>query len=469
MNGKPTLLERMRWGGITSLTLAAAATVVFIAVGCPPGTDSPPSIVFRNVDLAVGDIGLELFKKGLDTPAPPQILVYNNVLTEGSLQDPDLVFSGVDLPFIEYPISLQLTGDFTGNDLYSADYGSSTVAIWRDYRVLASAAKGSSSIPPDVLLDSETSGICRPIEILNVDNRLYVSNSSGECGFQNEDKQFIGGYVEVFDNAGAIVPGGGDTPTIEFDVPGAAGIEVEKNTLYVASSGFLFKGGNPFTGAVFVFEDIPQRIADLQTIIKGGNPFEPSVVLYGDSFLNIDDVRPWRVDVFENRLYVTTVAGIMFVFDNADSLVEGQVPSAVISRTTGNIGEQGDMKLLGDTLYVGATYEYIGQKKSVEDGLGMTAFRPGKEIVTGQNAAMSFDDTNSQIGRATCLSNEKDVLFVASGGPSCCSDYGDVHIFYDADTLTVPRPADFVLPSLKDFVNPVSIDTNDFFFPEPTE
>lgn len=467
MNGKPTIFERMRWGGLTSLTLAAAIAVALIAVGCPPGKDSPPSIVLRNVDLAVGDMGYQFFKKGFDDTAPPQILVYNNVLTEGSLQDPDLVLSGVDLPFIEYPISLQLTGDFTGNDLYAADAGSNTVAIWRDYRDLASAAKGSGSISPDVLMDSETSGICDPFEILNVDNRLYVSNSSGDCVFQNGNKQFIGGYVLVFDNAGAIVPGGGDRPTIEFEVPGATGIEVEKDTLYVASAGLFLKGGSPYTGAVFVFDNIPQRIADVQPL-KGGSPFEPSAVLFGDSFLNIEEVRPWRVDVFGNRLYVTTVAGILFVFDNADSLVDGQTPSAVISRTTGNVGEQGDIKLLGDTLYVGATYEYL-YKKSVEDGLGMTAFRPGKAIQTGQNAVMSFDDTNSQIGRATCLSNEKDVLFVASGGPSCCSEYGDVHIFYDADTLTTPRPADFVLPSLKDFVNPVSIDSNDFFFPEPTK
>ncbi|MFA6242957.1 MAG: hypothetical protein WC655_18600 [Candidatus Hydrogenedentales bacterium] len=464
MNGKPTIYKRTRWGGLTSLTLAAALAVVFVAVGCPTGTDSPPSIVYRNVDLAVGDIGIDFFKKGLDEPAAPKILIYNNVLTEGSLQDPDVVLSGLDLPFIEFPISLQLTGDFTGNDLYAADAGSSTVAIWRDYRDLA--AKGNGSAFPDVLLDAGISGICDPYEILNVDNRLYVSNSSGECFQQGEAKQFIGGYVLVFDNAGAIVPGGGDTPTIEFEVPGARGIEVENDTLYVAAVGFLFKGIGFDTGVVAVYDNIPQRIADLEAE-KGGNPFEPSALLYGASFLNIEGVDPTRVDVFDNRLYVTTAAGILFVFDNADDLQEEQEPSAVISRTTGNVGEHGDMKMLADTLYVGATGESL--RKSVEDGLGMTAFRPGKTIQTGQNAVLSFDYTNSQIGRVSGLSNEKDVLFAATGGDFCCSDYGDVHIFYDADTLTAPRPADFVLPSLKDFVNPNCIDTNNFFFPEPVK
>ncbi len=436
--------------------LALVATMLGIAgVGCPAGNDSPPSILLRNVDLAVGDLGLPFLDKELHAENA-NVLLYFNVLTEGSLQDPDLVLRGEDLGFLSAPSSIQLTGDFTGNDLYVADSDSNVVAIWRDYRDLA--AKGASSPSPDVIIEGEVGEVCDPFEILVVDNRLYVSNPHGECF--GGSKQPIDGYVAVYDNAGAIVQGGGDSPTIVFDVPNAQGIAVVNDTLYAAAYGFCCGFD---TGAVYVFDNMTQRLADVQAPPKGGDPLVPSAILSGDSFLNLPEVDPTRVDVFGNRLYVTTYEGILFVFDNADDLEDGQLPSAVISPSTGTVGYAGDMKMLKDTLHVGNDESF---DKAFD--IGMTSFRPGLEIQTGQNAHVSFDVANSQIVQVSGLAAERDVLFAATGAYSCCSQMGDVHVFYDADTLSIPRPADFVLPALKDFVNPISIDTNNFVTSEPT-
>jgi hypothetical protein len=178
-----------------------------------------------------------------------------------------------------------------------------------------------------------------------------------------------------------------------------------------------------------------------------------------------------RVDVFGNRLYVTAWAGILFVFDHADALVDFQEPSAVINPSVGAVGHGGDMKMAGDTLYVTEPTESRGikyeGKEEKADTVGMTAFRPGHPILTGQNAALSFDATNSQIGQADGLSNEGEVLFVASVPPCCGLFGGDIHIFDDANTLAFPRPADMVLPAMKDFFLPIAIDSNTFVIPVP--
>ncbi|MBX7256912.1 MAG: hypothetical protein K1Y02_11170 [Candidatus Hydrogenedentes bacterium] len=437
---------------IAALALVAVALGV-AGIGCPAGKDSPPSILLRNVDLAVGDLALQSVGKELDADSS-KVLLYFNVLTEGSKQDPDVILSSENLDFMEAPNSIQLTGDFTGNDLYVSDYFTDVVAIWRDYRDLN--AKGFSSPQPDVLIEEE---VCDPFEILVVDNRLYVSNTYGDC-FEQGGKQPVDGYVSVYDNAGAIVEGGGDLPTIMFDVPHAQGIAVVNDTLYVAAYSFCCGFD---TGSVYVFDNMTQRLADVQLPPKGGDPYAPSAVLSDDSFLNLPDLSPVRVDVFGNRLYVTTNEGILFVFDNADSLIDGQAPSAVIAPTTGTVGYAGDMKMLDNTLYVANDG---GLDKAYD--IGMTAFRPGLAIQSGQNALVSFSVSNSQIPWVSGFAAERDVLFAATGGFDCCNYMGDVHIFYDADTLSIPRPADFVLPALKDFVNPISIDTNDFVTSEPT-
>lgn len=437
---------------IGALALVAAMLGV-TGIGCPAGKDSPPSIVLRNVDLAVGDLAQPYAGKELDAESP-KILLYFNVLTEGSKQDPDVILSGDDLGFLEVPSSIQLTGDFTGNDLYVSDHIADVVAIWRDYRDLE--AKGGGSPDPDVLLEEE---VCDPFEILVVDNRLYVSNTYGDCLGQG-GKQPLDGYVSVYDNAGAIVEGGGDLPTILFDVPNPQGIAVANDTLYVAAYAPCC---GPQTGSVHVFDNMTQRLADVQLPPKGANPYVPAAILSGESFLNLPGVDPIRVDVFGNRLYVTTDEGILFVFDDADSLDDGQPPSAVIAPSTGTVGYGGDMKMLKDTLYVANDYSL---DKAYD--IGMTAFRPGLTLQTGQNALVSFDVANAQIFQVSAFAAERDVLFAATGSLGCCDLLGDVHIFYDADTLSIPRPADFVLPALKDFVNPISIDTNDFVTSEPT-
>lgn len=462
--------------------VAVAIVAVLLAVtgiGCPPGKDSPPSIVLRNVDLAVGDWGLggEIDKGSFDGFEYAQILLYLNVLTKGSLQDPSVVLSGADNPLIQYPTSIQLTGDFTGNDLYVADDGSNTVQIWRDYRDLADEAKGFSSTPADVVLDCEDSYISNPFEILNVDNRLYVSNGSSEC-FDEEKGPGIGSEgVLVFDNAGALVEA--TEPTLILNVPGPRGIAVEGDTLYVCSTedDFPFKGTST-DSAVYVFEDIPGRIEAVNADSKGNGIGEPSVILAGPSFLNLPEGEdPYRCDVWGNRLFVLGYYAL-YVFDNADNLVDFQEPSAVVGYSTGVVGYRGDMKMLGNTLYVGDGYLPYPDGGNLPfpktDGAlkaewpGMTAFRPGVGIETGQNALLSFTAINAQLSEVTAMAKERDVLFAASGLGECCGiPSGDVHIFYDADSLSIVRPADFVLPAYKDFATPVAIDTNNYVSPTP--
>jgi len=465
-------------------TFIAVALVVFLlavtGVGCPSGTDSPPSILLRNVDLAVGDWGLGESQpvKGtaLDGFQYAKVLVYQKVLTKGSLQDPSAVISGETNPLIQNPNSIQLTGDFTGNDLYVSDDGSDTVQIWRDYRDLANNAKGLVLDAADVVLDCQSSGIGDPFEILNVDNRLYVSNGMGDCEIIQGKGPGLGTEgVLVFDNAGALVDGATE-PTLILNVPGPFGIAVKNDTLYVCSAGNNNQTKYTTTdAAVYVFEDITGRIEAVNGGVKGGGPLEPTVILAGPSFLDLPSgEEPFRCDVFGNRLYVSGYYAL-YVFDDADNLVDFQTPSAVVAYSTGVVGYRGDMKMLGNSLYVGDGYlpypiqDFQPSKSALKaDWPGMTAFRPGLTIESGQNALLSFNTTNSQISEVTAMSSEKDVLFAATGLGECCGiPTGDVHIFYDADTLTVPRPADFVLPAYKDFATAVALDTNDFYNPTP--
>jgi hypothetical protein len=189
---------------------------------------------------------------------------------------------------------------------------------------------------------------------------------------------------------------------------------------------------------------------------------EPDVILEGPSFLEIPNVGPVRVDVFGSRLYVTTAQGILLVFNNANALVDLQEPAAVIAPTTGAVGFAGDMKMLGDTLYIGNDGLQIATKAGQ---VGMTGFRPGHAITSGQNSVLAFDATNSQIQSATGLASEGDVLFAATQGSQFDFPSGDVDIFTDADTLVIPKPADLVLPALKDFAIPACIDSNTFVSP----
>ncbi|MBX7256913.1 MAG: hypothetical protein K1Y02_11175 [Candidatus Hydrogenedentes bacterium] len=472
---------------IAALSAIAVVSILLAVtgIGCPPGKDSPPSVLLRNVDLAVGDWGLGEVsdKAGAEEGFQfAQILLYFNVLTKGSLQDPSVVFSGDDNPLIQAPTSIQLTGDYTGNDLYVADDGSDTVQIWRDYRDLVDDAKGQVSTPADVVLDCDSSFVDDPFEILNVDNRLYVSNGGGECLNPTKGPGIGSEGVLVFDNAGALVESGPLEPTLLLNLPSPRGIAVVGDNLYVCSAGT--NSNFPFSAtstdcAVYVYEDIPGRIETVNGGTKGTDPLEPSVVLAGPSFLNLPSGEyPYRCDVWGNRLFVLGYFGL-YVFDNADNLVDFQEPSAVIAYTTGTVGYLGDLKMVGNTLYVGDGYfpypnggffKSLNQPSNAlkAEWPGLTAFRPGLEIESGQNALLAFDTINSQISEVTAMANEKDVLFVASGLGECCGiPSGDVHIFYDADTLSIVRPADFVLPAYKDFATAVAIDSNDYFSPTP--
>ncbi len=475
--GKPIRIATFCAIAIASLLLAVTG------IGCPTGADSPPSILLRNVDLAVGDWGLGTSVNKGSGPEGfdyAQILLYLKVLTKGSLQDPSVVLSGASNPLIQNPNSIQLTGDFTGNDLYVSDDGSDTVQIWRDYRDLADEDKGFVETEADVVLDCENAFVSDPFEILNVDNRLYVSNGGSDC-INPEKGPGIGSEgVLVFDNAGAIVEGATE-PTLVLNVVGPRGIAVANDNLYVCSdeSEFPFKGTSSGC-AVYVFEDIPGRIEAVSSLPKGGDPLDPTVVLAGPSFLDLPDgEEPFRCDVFGNRLYVLGYYAL-YVFDHADNLVDFQEPSAVVAYSTGTVGYWGDMKMLDNTLYVGDGYlpypveGYFppkasdGEKALKAEWPGMTAFRPGLTIASGQNALMAFTAINAQLSEVTAMAQERDVLFAASGLGECCGiPSGDVHIFYDADTLSIPRPADFVLPAYKDFATPAAIDTNNYFSPTP--
>ncbi len=445
-------MARPGWG----IGAVVTAIALLTCAGCPSSTGGTHGGA-PGVDLAVGDLGQETTTTSLGYP---KILLYFNVLQGGSLQDPAVVLSGESNPMIREPFSIVLSGDSTGNDLYVADNISNTVQIWRDYRNLvpAKSAKGFVNAP-DVVLDCQTSLINVPFQILDVNDRLYVSNNSRIGTSCTPSSGPATGSVLVFDHASQITASSGNSPGLIFDVPQSLGIAVSSDTVYAASSPTFSKTIDTRQGAVYVFNDITGRLA-------AGNSASrvPSAVLSGPSFLNMPVVQPFRVRVFGNRLYVSTVIGALFVYDHADSLVDMQEPSAVISGSNGVSGNGADMAMVGDTLYVTG----FGILLDNINGIGMTAFRPGHAIVTGQNAALSFDETNSQMGDAFCLANEGNTLFVATQ-QVCCShvETGDVHIFNNADTLLLPGPGDLVLPALKDFVLPISIDSNTFI-PQPT-
>ncbi|GMV92298.1 MAG: hypothetical protein AMXMBFR82_20760 [Candidatus Hydrogenedentota bacterium] len=435
------------------VALALVLTAILAGTGCPkPAPEGIPVI-----DLAVGDGGLDFDLKGGETSEfeYAKVLLYFNVLKGDNQQDPDVILSGENIPELEYPISTVLTP----HDLYVSDLYSENVLIWRDYRSLS--AKADVIAAPDVILSAEST-FDEPVQILVEDNRLFVAD------YYFDEKKACCGAIAIFDDAAGITED--RFPDVVLDDPGTPnGIAYADDQLYVADSS---------QDRVLVYTSVSDILEEDD---KG--LLDPEIVeLSGPSWLNLDDegpVIPLKVDVFDNHLYVTTATNFLFVFSPADALVDFQEPDAVIAQSNGALETPFGSQLVGDRLFVAnLNAPFLILTKDAEaksNSIGMVAFENATDLLTGQLPSLAFDTTHAQIPAVQDLVAEGDVLFVATSvpeenvpfksatkAPYFGSFYpvGDVHIYRNADAVSAKRPGDIVLPALKDFLGPLSIDTN---------
>lgn len=448
VRGRPRrVLTALPLGIVLILALSVAST------GCPKPKPSGIPVI----DLAVGDGGAGVPFKGDDVSEfdSAKVLLYFNVLKGDNQQDPSVVLNGASIPEIQHPISTVLTP----HDLYVCDDFTEAVLIWRDYRSLDAKAEVVAS--PDVVV--EGNGILEdPVQILVEDNRLFVADL-----FLEGDKACCGG-VAIFDDAASITED--RFPDLLLDEPGSpTGIAYADDQLYIADAD---------TDRVLVYTSV-------SGILSAGKGLPSGIVeLSGPSWLNLDNsgpIIPVKVDVFDNHLYVTTASNFLFVFSPADALESFQEPDAVISETNGALDAPYGSQLVGDRLYVANLnfpFFFVAKETQTKaDTIGMVAFDNATELVTGQLPTLAFDTTHAQIPAVQDLVAEDDVLFVATSVPfdddfrlkdatkavfpfGSLYPVGDVHIYLEADKVNTKRPGDIVLPALKDFFGPLSIDTN---------
>lgn len=427
-------------------SLASAAILAILVSGCPENAPTGDNTL-RGIDLVVGDIG------GSDN-YDSKLLIYKDILLGGSQQNPDVTITNQSFGRLMHPHSIQLTGDFTGNDLYVADLESSVVAIWRDYRNLI--GKSGPYLAPSVVLDYASSGICNPVQILHADNRLYVCGEHTDCSTVDSQGTGTGlGRVAVFAHIGAVTTGHGDTPSLVLDdveIPRC--IEVYNDTLYVST--------HYNNGTIGVYENMTARVNG--TFF--GDPTVPTAVLGRASFSLTPSYQLLTIKVAEGRLYVGGGQGI-YVFDNADSLIDDQAPSAFLGNALFNV-QASDMAIVGKFVYSGAATPWTPSQyyKSTsglvaESSAATTESSPAESMSI--DSIFDFDKSVIQFDAAFRFANEHQVLFACFGGQSGGSAPGLVGVYLDARLPLEEESYTFALTPLKDIVRPNSLDSNRFY------
>jgi hypothetical protein len=353
------------------------------------------------VDLAVGDKG-----------QTGQVLLYFDVLAGGSQQDPDVVLDNTGSG-INFPRGVV----FAGDDLYVANRDTDTIGIFRDYLTL------SDGDAPDVTLGA-VAVLDRPHHILVANDRLFVSD-------RNDDE------VLIFNDASAIAAD--VAPDITLD---NAGSGIDRPVGLAVASDFLYVASNDS-------DDV--RIFAL-TGLASSDP--PTVLLSGDqSFLGFVSDGPKRLEVFDNILYITTEDSLLFVFSPADALVDDQAPDAILSPATTGMDCPLGMALVNNTLLVANR-----NACNFLSIAGVLGFSPADALTTGQSASITLDTdlAGSGLQGPGELRVAAGALFMNNLAPY--GDTGDVRIYYSATGLTSGQAADVILPTGKDFVEPITID-----------
>ena len=235
------------------------------------------------VDLVVAD--------RRDTAANSRVLLYLDVLAGGSTQNPDVILDNAGSG-VSDPTDVVLSG----NDLYVANGGNDTVAIYRNYTSLINGAA------PDVTFTKAgLAGIDDPDIILISGDRLFVANDT-----PNE--------VRIFNNISSVNVEVAPAVTLDnavskIDEP--SGLAVLGGTLFVANSN---------SDEVTIYNDI--------ATLANGDP--PDVTL--DAATSFQGVtRPTNnVYVSNNVLYVLGMSTI-FTFTPANGLTNNQAATAVLT------------------------------------------------------------------------------------------------------------------------------------------
>ncbi len=426
------------------LVLAVGTIAGLLGVGCP----RPEEDRALELDLVVADAGLAPdLKNDVDSPFNyARILVYQDVLREDSQQEPDLVLSGETIPELQHPVSIVV--DFGA--LYVCDDVYGAVLCWQN--LLRYVHGHEDNLSPDIVFDGN-GAVGEPVDVVSDFRALYVADLSPQ-----NTKECCGAvhiFVDAFYLHADQAP---DYTLTDPSIP--VNLALGDDRLYVADAGL---------SRVLVY--------DVSGIPYTDKAITPDFVeLSGPSWRGLDSqapITPTGVAVFDNRLYVTTLSNILFTFSPADSLQDYQEPDAVIAETSGALDAPMAMAQVGDRLFVGnqnipplIVGRTIGDAKA--NTVGMVGFDVSQGLVDGQQPSIVFDTSNAQIPAVRELFSTYDVLVSATSAPVDTIvrlplvdpryPVGDVHILRHADKLHSGRPGDLVLPALKDFVGPLSID-----------
>ncbi|MCC6696511.1 MAG: hypothetical protein IT365_12840 [Candidatus Hydrogenedentes bacterium] len=435
---------------------AAFATLLLaasICTGCP----RPEEDFALEMELIVADAGLGSTSK-VEEGSPfnyPRILIYQDVLQGNAQQEPDLVLSGEAIPELQHPVHM-LALPYS---LYVCDDVYGAVLVWNSLPSLVWGHDTDTS--PDVVLDG-LGAVGEPV--FAIEDYWEAAQKEYEAliiaDLSSGAPKDTGGCVHIFRNPSKLTSD--RAPNVTLTEPEAPVALVTANKqLIVADAGM---------DRVLVY-------TNLMEILEMEKDAVPEIVeLSGASWLGLDEhgsVTPTMVAVSENRLFVTTASNMLFVFSPADALQNHQAPDAVIAGANGGMNVPIAMARIGGRLFVGnanAPFAWDAEKDeaSKANTIGVVAFDNLAGLASGQAPSLVLDSSNAQVptvrgmfsyGNAlVCATRVAQGLEPIKGTSEAELELGDIHIFRHADKMIQGRSADLVLPALKDFAAPLSVE-----------
>ncbi|MCC6488949.1 MAG: hypothetical protein IT364_15730 [Candidatus Hydrogenedentes bacterium] len=434
-------------------TFATLLLAALVCAGCP----QPQEDFALEMELIVADAGLSSTSK-VEEGSPfnyPRILVYHDVLQGDAQQQPDLVLSGETIPELKHPVHMVALpySLFVCDDVYGA------VLVWNSLPSLIWGHDADTA--PDVVLDG-LGAVGEPV--FAIEDYWEASQKDYEAlivaDLSSDAPKDTGGSVHIFKDPSYLHSD--QAPDISLTEPEAPVALVTANKqLIVADAGM---------DRVLVY-------TNLMEILELEKDAVPEIVeLSGASWLGLDEhgsVTPTMVAVYENRLFVTTASSMLFVFSPADELQDHQAPDAVIAGANGGMNVPIAIARIGGRLFVGnakSPFTWDAEKDggSKANTIGVVAFDDLAGLASGQAPSLVLDSSNAQVpavrgmfsfsNALVCATRVAQELEPIKGTSEAELELGDIHIFRHADKMSQGRSADLVLPALKDFAAPLSVE-----------
>lgn len=366
------------------------------------------------VDLAVGDDNNQ-------TGNGSQVVLFFDVLNQldstGAFSPQasvtlDSATSGVDLPR-----SLV----FAGSDLYVGNIGDATsgnVLIFRNYSTL------TDNTAPAVTLGA-TAGIGKVHElIVDGSDNLIVMDDDND-------------HIFVFFNASAITTDVAPDVTLDnagSNISNPEGIAVGGSDLYVANY-----NSNDLT----IYRTI-------STLADGDAP--DATLAFATSFMSLPNGLRGAY-VSSNRLFVPSADDLVFVFDNASTLVNDDLPTAVLDNASDVGLTPLDVEVIGTNLFVATRVPNTAAN-------ALQGFTPVSSLTNDQVSSFVLHNADgSNIVSSHDFAAAANTLFVATLNDTSTGSLGGAVLMYmNADNLTAGSvDADFQIDSSTSLVRPISV------------